>query len=280
MALPARDTSLTSGSRSSNNPCGSGDGPSAEPPSDRELLSPHGAFTVQVSLSHPERQSSASSSSDEGKANSSNDDSSFSSLGSPSSPPRSPYFPSKFYSTSNTPPAPDALKPCAVVQFDPRMHESPISDLPSSTPRSRDHGMSVDLGIVRSNMTRTSLPLRKKSYSPHLVNQQVACAKGCGKVTVKCVKCAAESKLRMYRSLSLAKPSLHLRPDLANPGIRLLLGPTSPTHQPTHLKGTCSLLPRLAEEQPTITSQNSITLSAAERSWPPYPFRPLGQLDH
>ncbi|KAA1075751.1 3',5'-cyclic-nucleotide phosphodiesterase [Puccinia graminis f. sp. tritici] len=73
-----------------------------------------------------------------------------------------------------------------------------------STPKARPVGWwGGDFGLSRRN--RTSLPFRKASYSPHLVSQQVACAKGCGKVTVKCVKCAAASKLKMYRSLSLAK---------------------------------------------------------------------------
>ncbi|KAA1070929.1 3',5'-cyclic-nucleotide phosphodiesterase [Puccinia graminis f. sp. tritici] len=113
-----------------------------------------------------------------------------------------------------------------------------------STPKARPVGWwGGDFGLSRRN--RTSLPFRKASYSPHLVSQQVACAKGCGKVTVKCVKCAAASKLKMYRSLSLAK-------------------------------GTFSILAGLTEEQPAVAPQTHSNHPVEERSWPPYPFRPLG----
>ncbi|PLW46040.1 hypothetical protein PCASD_03520 [Puccinia coronata f. sp. avenae] len=283
---PVGDVNLTASSRSSpSNLCESGGGSTFNSVSNCELLSPHRGFNIQVSLSHPERQSSASSSSDEGKANSSNDDSSFSSLGSPSSPPRSPYFPSQRDSVSSSHNSAGGLKPHVVrnTRFDSPIHQSPIADQPSSTQRTRDHGMSVDFGLARRNGTRASLPLRKKSYSPHLVNQQVACAKGCGKVTVKCVKCAAESKLRMYRSLSLAKPPLQLRPEHVS-GIRALLGQNSSFRQPAQVgprhPGTFSPLAGLTEEQPPVSSPSRVTLSTEERSWPPYPFRPLGQLDH
>ncbi|OAV98671.1 hypothetical protein PTTG_12501 [Puccinia triticina 1-1 BBBD Race 1] len=115
---------------------------------------------------------------------------------------------------------------------------------PHSTPKARPAGWwGGEFGPIRRN--RTSLPFRKASYSPHLVSQQVACAKGCGKVTVKCVKCAAASKLKMYRSLSLAK-------------------------------GTFSILAGLTEEQPAVAPQDRVNLPMEERSWPPYPFRPLG----
>ncbi|KAI7964379.1 hypothetical protein MJO29_002477 [Puccinia striiformis f. sp. tritici] len=268
-----------------NNSCSPRDGSA-----NRETPTPQPAFTIKLSPSQPERQSSASSSSDEGKATSSNDDSSFSSLGSPSSPPRSPYFPPDLYPATHTQPSSDGPKSREIVQhtrFDSHLQQSPIPQTPS---RPRDQGMSVDFGLFRRNGARSSLPLRKKSYSPHLVNQQVACAKGCGKVTVKCVKCAAESKLKMYRSLSLAKPPLMLCSEQI-PGFRPILGlnPSEPSLQrgeglslpqvaqrSVPRLGTFSLLAGLAEEQSAVVPQTRVTSPSEERSWPPYPFRPLG----
>lgn len=273
-------------------------------PVDEQLLSPHCSFTVKVSLSHSEHQGSASSSSDEGKANSSNDDFSFSSLGSPSSPPRSPYFTPGVYSASSTSSShegptsrlacqdsrfdsPTLQKPFLLLQPDPRLQ---------SPQRSRDKGMSVDIGLVRRTAARASLPLRKKSYSPHLINQQVACAKGCGKVTVKCVKCATESKLKMYRSLSLIKPSLFLRPERI-PGMRSTLHEKLDQNVPEVIPfrdhdyrsfakhpsnvdkfqytGTSNSLAGLLKQDSTDPFMNRLRSSNQEHNWPPDPFRPL-----
>ncbi|CAH7671617.1 hypothetical protein BY996DRAFT_4593892, partial [Phakopsora pachyrhizi] len=124
--------------------------------------------------------------------------------------------------------------------------------------RPRDKGMSLDYGLVRT-FGKGSPSLRRQAYSPHLVNQQVACARGCGKVTVKCVKCATESKLKMHRSLSLAKPYDHLtlQPRRLS-GLRI---------SETHRSGDM-----LTDEKAKLsTSPNQ---KKTDHSWPPYPFRP------
>ncbi|KAG0142099.1 hypothetical protein CROQUDRAFT_29974, partial [Cronartium quercuum f. sp. fusiforme G11] len=148
--------------------------------------------------------------------------------------------------------------------------------------RPRDKGMSVDFALDRRTLTRASLPARKKSYSPYLVNEQVACAKGCGKVTAKCVKCGAASKTKMQRSQSLAKPSLFLsnqRRSAIDPSL------DEETDEPVGLsigeeerkRVKARLIEISHSVNPALPTESDIHRDQLEpdaSSWPPYPFRP------
>ncbi|MBW0523601.1 hypothetical protein O181_063316 [Austropuccinia psidii MF-1] len=265
----------------------------------------HQTLTIQLSHSNQNHSISTSLSSDESKTNSINDDSSLSSLGSPLSPPRSPYSTPGVSSTSSIELNKNLKPPILIVNsintdktMDQKTLDLNIDFLEnhlSASQRPRDKGMSVDFGLSRRTTTRSSLPFRKKSYSPFMVNQQVACARGCGKVTVKCVKCAAKSKIKMYRSLSIAKTSFQMRSEYI-PGLRYILGQNSNENkinllnhhhdqllekenvksdnrssiQSVHFSNSLSQL-----HHPSNSVSQSPTSLTQESIWPPYPFRPF-----
>ncbi|EGG01129.1 uncharacterized protein MELLADRAFT_73034 [Melampsora larici-populina 98AG31] len=130
--------------------------------------------------------------------------------------------------------------------------------------RSRDKGMSVDFGLAeRRSLTRSSLSQKKKSYSPYLVSQQVACEKGCGKVTAKCVRCGAASKTKMQRSQSLAKPFLFT--SSRSPPQKQV----QDSIQEHDGSRDARRLPPMAK---LMIEPNRAPVDAS--SWPPYPFRP------
>lgn len=222
------------------------------------------------------------------KVPSATDDSSFSSIGSPSSSSQSPYFTPGVSSASSVESSNDGGDPPLVnlnTDLSRGPPTAPLRQPPSGLGlrvsdrimRSRDKGMSVDFGLAeRRNLTRSSLSQKKKSYSPYLVSQQVACAKGCGKVTAKCVKCGAASKTKMQRSQSLAKPFLFTSTSSRSQSQK----PVEDSIQERDGSRDARRLPPMAKlmiepnlsHGSSIDEENRAPVDAS--SWPPYPFRP------
>lgn len=216
------------------------------------------------------------------------DDSSFSSIGSPSSPSQSPYFTPGVSSASSVESSNDGGDHLIVTlntDLSQGPPTAPIRQPPSGLGlrvsdrimRSRDKGMSVDFGLAeRRTLTRSSLSQKKKSYSPYLVNQQVACAKGCGKVTAKCVRCGAASKTKMQRSQSLAKPFLFTSTSSRSPPQKQAEDPTEERKGSTDAQRLPPMAQLMIEPNPSHGSSFDEDHRAPNdaSSWPPYPFRP------
>lgn len=268
----------------------------------KDVFNPRHTLTIKVpSTDHPSSLNSGPRSSwacpDRRMNNAVRDDSSFSSVGSPSSPSQSPYFTPGVSSASSVESSNDGSdgrvgSNLAVSSLTSHHLTSgsglrglSVGDRLSTVIRTRDKGLSVDLGLERRSLGRSSLPEKKKMYSPYMVNQQVACAKGCGKVTAKCVKCGSASKTKMQRSQSLAKPffinagrrndsdlALEEEPDeVDTPSFR------DAERKRMKEKLVQPILPALvASRSPLIFSLHTqaFETEADPSTWPPYPFRP------
>lgn len=231
---------------------------------------------------------------DHRKTNSGADDSSFSSLGSPSSPSQSPYFTPGVSSASSVESSTDGSdprvrstrivpRPLGHIRLPTGLGLRVSDHLSLAITRTRDKGMSVDFGLERRTATQSSLPDKRKSYSPYLVNQQVACAKGCGKVTAKCVKCGAASKTKMQRSQSLAKPSFSTphRRSMQEPSLVLYEDPEEPESvslgEAERKRAKARLINSSHNSMPMggpIEAEVNEEHETDASSWPPYPFRP------